>query len=153
MKYLIIILLLTSCGQVFHMKRFIKKGGTIDYIERTITLTDTIKGADGKDSIVFRDLIVPCPDPVIETRWKTKINLRFDNMRFKDSLRFVKRMYSDSLKSAFKSTRIESRIVKNKDKQETKQVKAKWNVWLILIGLVCGYVLPKIVQRLWRKLK
>jgi len=133
------------------MNRYVKRGGTFEQVDKIVTVRDTIQGADGKDSIVFRDIIVPCPDPVIETRWKTRLKYKFDNKRFKDSLRFVKRMYSDSLQSAVKSSRIESRVKKNKDKQETKQIKAKYNLWILLIGLVVGFGLHIVMRKMWSK--
>ena len=151
MKYIIIILILSSCSTASLMNRYVKRGGTFEPIEKIVTITDTLQGADGRDSIVFRDIEVPCPDPVIETKWQTRIKYKFDSKRFKDSLKSTKRMYSDSLKSAVKTHRIESSVEKNKDKQQTKQVKAKYNIWLILISLVCGYALPKIAQKIWKK--
>lgn len=164
MKYLIILLLLTSCSTTSLMKRYVKRGGTFEQVDKIVTVRDTIQGTDGKDSIVFRDLIVPCPDPVIETRWKTRLKYKFDNKRFKDSLRFVKRMYSDSLKNALKTHKVDGRndrtetrqaakVEKNENNNNTKQIKAIWNVWIILISFVMGWLLPKIAQRAWKKWK
>jgi hypothetical protein len=151
MKYLIIIILLTSCGQVFHYKKFIAKGGKLETIEKTVTINDTIKGLNGKDSIIYREITLDCPEPIITTKWQTRIKYRFDSKRFRDSLKFTKRMYSDSLKSAVKTHRIESRVENNKDKQETKQVKAKYSIWKYLIGLVAGFVLRHLMPRILKR--
>lgn len=162
MKYLIILLLLTSCSTTSLMNRYVKRGGTFEQVDKIVTVRDTIQGADGKDSIVFRDLIVPCPDPVIETRWKTRIELKFDNRRFNDSLDHIQQMYSDSLKNALKTHKVDGRndrtevrqgakVEKNKDKQETKQVKAKYNLWILLIGLVVGFGLHIVMRKMWSK--
>lgn len=151
MKYLIIILLLSSCGQLYHYNKFIDKGGRLDQIETVVTITDTLQGADGKDSIVFRDVVIDCPDPIIQTRWKTRLKYKFDNRRFRDSLRFTKRMYSDSLKSAVKSLRIGSRVEKNKNNNYTKQIKAKWGIWKFLAGLVVGFVLALVAIKIKKK--
>ncbi len=164
MKYLIILLLLTSCSTTSLMKRYVKRGGTFEQVDKIVTVRDTIQGADGKDSIVFRDLIVPCPDPVIETRWKTRIELKFDNKRFNDSLDHYKDLYLIGRKYDLRTDKNDgwtdrvdikqsAKVEKNENNNETKQIKAKWNVWIILISLVMGWLLPKIAQRAWKKWK
>lgn len=67
-----------------HLNLFYKKGGKIDIKTDTIKLTDTVKGKDGKDSLIYRDSIVPVPYPVIKTRWQ----VRAENRKAKDSLNF-----------------------------------------------------------------
>ena len=67
-----------------HLNLFYKKGGKIDIKTDTIRLTDTIKGKDGKDSLIYKDSIVPVPYPVIKTRWQ----VRAENRKTKDSLNF-----------------------------------------------------------------
>ena len=147
MKYLIILLLLTSCSAAHHLNKFHKKGGKLETVEKVVTITDTIKGKDGKDSIVFRDVLVPCPEPIIETRWKTRLELRFDSKRFRDSLKYHKALAKFEARKTVKINRIGGRVEKNKDKQVTKQVKAKYNLWMILIGLVVGLILHMIISR------
>lgn len=79
-----------------HLEKFYKKGGKLEPVERIVAIHDTIPGVDGKDSIIERLIEVPCPEPEPpKTKWK----VRFDNKRFKDSLKHVRKMYSDS--SAF----------------------------------------------------
>jgi hypothetical protein len=151
MKYLFIILLLSSCGQSFHLKKFYKKGGKIEPIEKTITITDTIQGADGKDSIVFRDVIIDCPDPVIETKWQTRIKYKFDNKRFKDSLKHYLTLDKFHRRNDLKTHRIDAKTEIKKDKQETKRVKAKYNLWMILLGLVLGIILHMIILKVKSK--
>ena len=138
---------LTSCGQSYHLKKFYKKGGKLETVEKVVTITETIKGKDGKDSIVFRDVLVPCPEPIIETRWRTRLELRFDSKRFRDSLKYHKALAKFEARKTVKINRIGGRVEKNKDKQVTKQVKAKYNLWMILIGLVAGLILHMIISR------
>ena len=60
-------------------KKFIKFGGKIKGDTVVVTVTDTVKGKDGKDSIVYRTVSTVCPDPVfpptryeIRYKWKTQ---------------------------------------------------------------------------------
>lgn len=148
-KYLAFVLVLTSCGQVFHYKKFIKKGGKIEPIEKVITITDTLLGKDGKDSLIFRDILIECPEPVIQTRWKTRIELRFDSKRFKDSLKHYRALDKVEQRYALKTKRTDNRVQKNKNNNETKQVKSKYSLWIFLIGLVVGFALPHIMRSKW----
>lgn len=148
---LLMVILMSSCGPTYHLKKFYKKGGTIDTTERIVTFTDTIQGENGKDSIIFRDVKVDCPEPIIETRWKT----RYKYKAFKDSLKDKRIKYIDSLKYALKTSKIALKTEKAKQKtnrvtvrQENK--KSKWWIWL-LIGisipiLLKRFVLPKMFQ-------
>ena len=145
--YSFIIIALASCKPSYHMKRYIKKGGVIDTVERIITITDTIKGKDGKDSIIYKDVEVDCPEPIIKTRWKTKIEYKYR----KDSLKDKRIKYIDSLKYALKQSVINLKTEKAKQKtnrvvvrQENK--KTKWYIWL-LIGIVIGIISPFIIRR------
>jgi hypothetical protein len=142
------------------MKRYVKRGGTFEQVDKIVTVRDTIQGADGKDSIVFRDLIVPCPTPIIKTKWM----YRFDNRRFKDSVKHIRKtiqdsldhvetIKSDSIDGVVKNAKTAAKVTKNENNNNTKQIKAKWNVWIILTSLVMGWLLPKIAQRAWKKWK
>jgi hypothetical protein len=149
MKQLIFILsisitLLMSCHDAkYHLDKFYKKGGVITcdtiYVSKTDTLV--VKGKDGKDSLVYITKQVPCncPQATVETRWQT----RFDNKRFKDSMKIMARMYDDSLAAAVK-------INKQDNKAETKQVKYKekdsfpwWMLFLSLILLVSFFIIKQ----------
>jgi hypothetical protein len=138
------IALLTSCHDAkYHLDKFYKKGGVITcdtiYVSKTDTLV--VKGKDGKDSLVYITKQVPCncPQATVETRWKT----RFDNKRFADSMKYMARMYDDSLVAAVK-------INKQDNKAETKQVKYKekdsfpwWMLFLSLILLISFFIIKQ----------
>ena len=132
-----IFLISGSCSKQYHFEKFIQKGGQIEpKIEwKTETKTDTIKGMDGKDSIVF--LTDSVPFAVYDIKYVPKWRVRFDNKRFDDSLNYLKRIYSMELNNALKRDKIEA-------KKEIKITRAEnrfpW-LWLmfavgmILIGL------------------
>jgi hypothetical protein len=150
MKYIALILILCACSPAFHLDKFYKKGGKIEPIEKTITIHDTIKGKDGKDSLIYRTVTVECPQPTIETRWKT----RFDNKRFKDSLKVVRIQYKDSLRYALRTYKnvLKSEIKNTRSTEKTKRTvtrqenKRSW--WLFWVGLIVGIIASFLFKRL-----
>jgi hypothetical protein len=149
MKQLIFILsisitFLTSCHNAkYHLDKFYSKGGKITCDTIYVSKTDTLvaKGKDGKDSLIYITTQIPCncPQATVETRWQT----RFDNKRFKDSLKIMARMYDDSLAAAIK-------INKQDNKAQTKQIKYKekdsfpwWMLFLSLILLISFFIIKQ----------
>ena len=153
MRYIALILILSSCSPTFHLNKFYKKGGKVEPVEKTITLSDTVT-INGKDSIIYRKVNIECPQPVIQTRWKT----RFDNKRFKDSLKVVRIQYEDSLRYALRTykneLKTEVKTVKSNDKTKrtvTRQEnKRSW--WLFWLGLAVGIILTILIKIVLRKL-
>jgi len=134
-KIILLTLILSSCSSIYHYNKFIDKGGKIEQVEKTVTLTDTVT-INGKDSIIYRTVNIECPEPIIKTRWKT----RFDNKRFKDSLNSVRTQYKDSLRYALRSYKNELKndykVVKSNDKTkrvETRQENKRSLWWLFFI--------------------
>ena len=140
--------IMSSCSPTFHLDKFYKKGGEIEQVEKTVTIHDTIKGKDGKDSIIYRTVNIDCPEPIIETRWK----VRFDNRRFKDSLNSVRTQYKDSLEYALRTykneLKTEVKTVKSNDKTKrtvTRQEnKRSW--WLFWLGLAVGVIIMLLIK-------
>lgn len=132
----ILVLSLSACMSADkHLQKFYKKGGKIEQIERIVTITDTIKGKDGKDSIIYREISLDCPQPIAPT---TKWKLRFDNRRFRDSLNAYRKMYKDSLRYGVKQAKIEAKrdvkVKQSDNKVKIKEYKAKnrkFNWWII----------------------
>ena len=155
MKYILLILILCSCSATQHLNKFYKKGGKIEQVEKTVTIHDTIKGKDGKDSIIFRNVNVECPEPIIKTRWK----VRFNNKRFLDSLKVMRIQYKDSLRYALRTLRIELKndykTVKSNDKTKrtTTRQENKRSWWLFWLGLAVGIIIMLIIKILIRYLK
>ena len=148
MKYIALILILCACSPAFHLDKFYKKGGQVKNTETFIH--DTIKGKDGKDSLIYRTVTVECPQPTIETRWRT----RFDNKRFKDSLKVVRIQYKDSLRYALKTYKnvLKSEIKNTRSTEKTKRTvtrqenKRSW--WLFWVGLIVGIIASFLFKRL-----
>ncbi len=128
--------MLSGCYDAkYHLDKFYTKGGVITCDTIYVPKIDTIhtKGVDGKDSLIYVVKNVPCncPKATVETRWMT----RFDNRRFKDSLKIVSRMYSDSLKAAIKNNKIDSKEEEVISKQENKQL-PWWITFLSVMGVI-----------------
>lgn len=150
-------LVLNSCRTAQdHLNLFYKKGGKIDIKTDTIRLTDTIKGKDGKDSLIYKDSIIPVPFPVIKTRWQ----VRAENKRAKDSLNYEfkkQKLYIKSLKDEYKHkdylAKLELRKVR---KQLTSAVKTKrienrsftfFDYVMFILLLVGGFVLGRFTSK------
>lgn len=139
---------MSGCSPTFHLDKFYKKGGKIEQVEKTVTIHDTIKGKDGKDSIIYRTVNVECPEPIIKTRWK----VRFDNRRFKDSLNSVRTQYKDSLIFAVRNAKNvlknDYKVIKSNDKTKrtvTRQEnKRSW--WLFWLGLSVGVIIMLLIK-------
>lgn len=147
---------LNSCGPQYHLEKFYKKGGKITCDTVYVTKTDTvrIKGKDGKDSLIYITTTVPCncPEATVETRWKT----RFDNKRFRDSLKVMSKMYRDSLKYMTKQNRVNQKFGSKQHKQTEKTERTQlrqenksfpW-LWLfIALSLVSTFLIIKQFKR------
>jgi len=151
-----------------HLKLFYKKGGTIENKTKIVRITDTIPGADGKDSIIYRNVPCDCPEPQPpKTRWM----VRFDNRRFSDSLKNLRKFYNDSVDAELNklqtiidgkndSLNIERKRDKSEDRHERKMsnsnvfwswIGRRW--WLLLIiGFIIRHYLPKIWSRFFPKI-
>lgn len=68
-------------------KKFIKFGGKIKGDTVVVTVTDTVKGKDGKDSIIYRTVSTVCPEPVFPP---TRYEVRYKWKTVHDSLKIVK---------------------------------------------------------------
>jgi hypothetical protein len=109
---------------------------------QTITIHDTIKGPGGQNIIVTRDSIVEVKKETIRTRWKT----RFETKRFNDSLKHVRKVYSDSLRYAVKS----QKIVTEYKYKEVKQKDKNDNSWKRVIPMIL-FLLAVIIYLLKKK--
>ena len=157
---IVMLYMLSGCHNAkYHLDKFYNKGGVITCDTTYIKTTDTIyiKGVNGKDSLVYIIKNTPCPKATVETRWMT----RFDNKRFKDSLKIMAGMYSDSLRAAIKNNRIDSREEKTKNAQEEKtnrtQIKEEnkdypwWMVFLSVMGTI--FIVIILIKVLIRYIK
>ena len=143
-----------------HLEKFYNKGGKLEPTEVEVVVYDTIPGADGKDSIIERLIEVPCPEPIAP---KTKWEVRFDNKRFKDSLKYIRKVYNDSLDHELKVLRSSNALLsdsltearkvsryKNKTDRTTvrKENKSSWLFWLgLVVGIIITLALVYVVMR------
>ena len=129
---LILIIGLNSCSASYHFGKFLKKGGTIDTTERIIQVEKTIK-VNGKDSIIFVEMPLNCPDVQIpQTRYKTRLEYRLK----RDSIETIRYVTKWKTKEVVKVAKIQKRKSFN------------W-FW---IGLGIGLILPILFRFVIKKL-
>jgi hypothetical protein len=89
-----VIWLANSCSPDYHLNKYKKKGGKITCDVDTVKIYDTI--------VTPNDTIVISRDSLIirtNTNVITKYEVKYDYKRFRDSLKAVKAMYKDSVKT------------------------------------------------------
>jgi len=135
---IIIVLSITSCkDSSYHLQKFYSKGGKIEHKETIIKIKDTIKLKDGKDSIIIKEVQIECPQPIIETKWKTKYLYK----QRRDSIIYKYKEYKDSIKNNETNNKI-----KLKQKRIEKR-NTKWRLFIfivVIIGLIIAMLLKKI---------
>lgn len=142
-----------SCSPQYHEKQFIKKGGKIHCASDTVIINDTIKGVDGKDSII--EIRVPCNCPEMVppiTRWQIKHMDRIERKHWNDSLKHIEVIYHDSLKYAVKLSKQVTKQKKSDNKTKVKTEKSiKWYHWIFiilawLISIVISFMIGKFLN-------
>jgi len=89
-----------SCSAKFHQRKFIQKGGKIICDTTMFTVTDTIKGKDGKDSIIYRQVSVKCPELQAPL---TRYEIRYQYKTIRDTLKLIKYNTKYKYKEAVKT--------------------------------------------------
>tara|TARA_R110000868_G_scaffold168322_1_gene403026 strand:+ start:2018 stop:2464 length:447 start_codon:yes stop_codon:yes gene_type:complete len=118
------LMFLISCSPNYHMRKFIKKGGKINNDTTIVTLTDTIKGKDGKDSIIYRQVSVECPELIAPP---TRFEIRYRYKTVHDSLTTIKYITKYKYKEAVKT-------LKNTKKRG-------WGYNLRFLGVIVGLLI------------
>jgi hypothetical protein len=121
---LILAIFATGCSANYHLNKAIKKGYRLERFADTIRI-QTIDSFPVimHDSIIW-EKFVTTKDTVIQIQKeyipKTRLIKRFDLKRFNDSLNYMRRIYSDSLRYALKSnkTQLKTNLKKQKVKQD-----------------------------------
>ena len=155
---LVITLFFGSCDSAkranHHFEKFIKHGGKIDTVERVVPVP-RIMHLKGRDSIIYVDSIIPCPEAKTPP---TKAEMRHERKMNSDSLNHLLKMerertkqLSDSLDATVRNNKIDSKqdikqnrndnkTVRVKTRQESKE-RAKWGFWIVLVVslLLNGY--------------
>jgi hypothetical protein len=140
---IVVLLSFASCSDAKQVQKgydkFIKHGGKIEYKRDTIIVTDTIKGIDGKDSIVYRDMQYVCPELQLpKTRWQTRIEYRYKTKVEKAQIKW--------------QTKYKIKYVKQTNKQDSKAF--KWYHWILLVvAFVLGAYLRGVIASLFYVIK
>jgi hypothetical protein len=107
MRYLFLILLLTSCSVQNLITRAERKGYRCDTITDTIRVVKVDSFLVIKHDTTFWEKIITSKDTIIQYRTsyipKTRYEIRYDYKRFNDSLKVIRLMYKDSLRNALKT--------------------------------------------------
>ena len=107
MRYLFLILLLTSCSVQNLIRRAEKKGYRCDTITDTIRVVKVDSFLVVKHDTTYWEKIITSKDTIIQYRTsyipKTRYEIRYDYKRFNDSLKVIRLMYKDSLRNALKT--------------------------------------------------
>jgi len=98
---------LISCSAKFHQRKFIEKGGKIICDTTVVTVNTIIKGKDGKDSIIYREVSVKCPELQAPL---TRYEIRYKYKTIRDTLKLIK--YNTKWK--VKQARTEAKTTKKK---------------------------------------
>ena len=144
--------LLFSCSLNHHLKKAIKKGYKCEEVSDTIRITSIDSFPIIKNDTIFWEKLLVQKDTIVQYRTsyvpKTRFQYRFDNRRFNDSLKAIRKMYSDSLRYARIMRKIDNELEESIKNQETKQVKIKnkKGANLFLLGLAIGIILTLIVK-------
>ena len=97
---------LISCSAKFHQRKFIQKGGKIICDTTIVTVNTTIKGKDGKDSIIYREVSVKCPELQAPL---TRYEIRYQYKTIRDTLKLIKYNTKYKYKEAIKTIKNDKR--------------------------------------------
>jgi len=140
--------LLLSCGAERLHQKAVKKGymHTIHVDTFKVSTVDTM-WVEGKPYpvITYKDSIVP----KLVTQYVPKWKVRFDNRRFNDSLRHIRKVYDDSLKASIKmhDDSLDAAVKINKQDNKVKiKTQKKKSPNLFLYGLLTGVILMLLAR-------
>ena len=96
----IYLMFLISCTAKFHERKFIQKGGKIICDTTVVTVNTIIKGKDGKDSIIYREVSVKCPELQAPL---TRYEIRYQYKTIRDSFETIRCITKFKYKEAVKT--------------------------------------------------
>ena len=138
--------LLLSCGAERLHQKAVKKGYMhtihVDTFKVSTVYTMWIEGKP-YPVITYKDSLVP----KLVTQYVPKWKVRFDNRRFNDSLRHIRKVYDDSLKAEIKmhDDSLDAAVKINKQDNKVK-IKTKKKSNLFLFGLLTGIIITLITR-------
>jgi hypothetical protein len=150
MKFLICLLILTSCSVNYHLNKAIKKGYRCDTIADTIRVNKVDSFLIVKHDTTYWVKTITSKDTIIHYKTsyipKTRYEVRFDYRRFNDSLHTIRLMYKDSLQSALKSAKNDlkrERVVQRKS--PLNQIKNYLLISLFILLIILMFILLRKV--------
>lgn len=142
----ILSLILFSCSANYHLNKAVKKGAKLEVIKEVHRDTTWITDHYYRIDTTHNERIIV--NYVPETRWKTRIEYRYDYKRFKDSLKHYQRVYKDSLNNALKTSKIENRTERKKDNRLNRFLfwLMAFFVFILLLYIVGRIVVSKLLK-------
>jgi len=150
MRWLWVLIILSSCSANYHLNKAIKKGAELEKVVVPVYVYDTIiDTVDNKiyirtrikDTIYDTKTIVKY---VPQTRYETRIKYKYDYKRFNDSLKHYRRIYSDSLRNALRTSKIENRTIRKKDNRVNRFL------WWFMIVFVIIVIVAIALNRVFK---
>jgi len=140
--------LLFSCSLEHHLNKAIKKGYKCEEVSDTIRITSVDSFPVIVNNEIIWEKVIVQKDTIILNKTsyvpKTRLQYRFDNRRFNDSLKAVKKMYSDSLEADNYNKKQDTKQVKYQNKYITKY-KIRWG--LVIIAFILGFILRSLLSQ------
>ena len=124
---------LYGCSANYHFGKFLKKGGTIDTTERIVSVEKVIK-VNGKDSIIFVDVPLNCPEVQIPL---TRQEIRYKYRIKRDSIETIRYVTKWKTKEVVKVAKAEN--------------KSNWWVWFI-VGFIASFLVRQVGIIIMKKL-
>ena len=150
MKFLICLLILTSCSVNYHLNKAIKKGYRCDTVSDTIRITKLDSFLVWKHDTTYWVNVVTSKDTIIHYKTsyipKTRYEMRFDYKRFNDSLHSIRLMYKDSLRNALKTAKNDvkrERVVQRKS--PLNQIKNYLLISFFILLIILMFILLRKV--------
>ena len=141
MKYLIYLLILTSCSIQNLITRAERKGYRCDSVTDTIRVVKVDSFLVIKNDTTYWEKVITSKDTIIRYKTsyipKTRYEIRFDYKRFNDSLVTIRQMYKDSLQNVLKTS-------KNDLKRERINIRKSPLNQFKQIFIILGFVLTLI---------
>jgi len=140
LRFLILIILLSSCSANWHLNKAVKKGAELEQVSVPVYLYDTIVDTVEnkiyirtriKDTLYQTKTLVKY---VPKTRWKTRIEYKTN----RDSLRHVEKLYRDSIRVEKKKLSVE----KNKNNRLNRFM---WWLMMLFVFILIVYIALRIV--------
>ena len=147
MRYIILLLFLSSCSSTYHIKKAIKKDPNI---LQDKVIVDTLK-IESIDSVAYvvNDTIKytyfkTIRDTIISTRYKY-----IKNPKTRQEVRLESKKEIKTIKETSKTERLDKRLDKRIKQTEVRKSGGGWMLWLFLffLGVFCGALLILILKK------